>query len=757
MIKHLQKGLKERIFNHWKSLILMVLMILICALHARAQAQYVNFFPINGTFQNYNPVRRLLDGQIPFRDFQDYLGVGHLYLGSFITWLFGGSYRDSLFAFAFLSLFVLGMILAVAGRAVCKKKEYAIAIANILLILLLSGNRWMDVLAGNDAFKSALSYAVYGGNSARFLRGGILPVTVVLAVLALNSTPKLQLWQKLRTKSDSVRKCVLLGIIAGAAFVWSNDYGISCWLCLLVMSFWVLLSRERKLGNAALLVAVEAVCSVISVFILVMLVSLGHFGDWWKATFGTGSYQAWYYLSAKSYYLHDMDLSYLSLLQAGLCVFYLGKLFLAKGSRESIWRYGIPAYMNMCAFCAVNEYKPLSGGDSKEVALAVLFATVFFEVLELLSCVFRQENGGAAAAKKVQAGILAASMMIGLAWCGAGGISAWLTRSDAKDGIYFEELEGNMTMMGEDLNNAEAFLSGEKVFSTYASALETITGQFQPSGTDYIIHVLGDDARQQYLESFREEAFTYVATIRKEMDGWEYWVERANWFFYRELYRNYHPVYYNYYELFWERNEPWENNSITEEVPIEIEKIDEATYKVIVRTDPSVSGIADLYLDYEVFKDSGAVFQSMLFVENTGSALGGDDWAQANYLRQKSGEYVPVVVVDGYGELTLTSQPAEATHLCIREARCSEILTASVAYLIPEAAEADESGNVTVRMNWSVKNENTIKNAKYLVVGGEALPIQQALIGNTIEVSMGKLSEEQKQIIQNSALLKFQS
>lgn len=64
-------------------------MIAICVLHALPAGYYADFYPINGTFQNFNPVRRLLNGQIPYSDFTDYLGIGHLYLGSFATIIFG--------------------------------------------------------------------------------------------------------------------------------------------------------------------------------------------------------------------------------------------------------------------------------------------------------------------------------------------------------------------------------------------------------------------------------------------------------------------------------------------------------------------------------------------------------------------------------------------------------------------------------------------------------------------------------------------
>lgn len=39
-----------------------LLMLLICLIHTFKDASLANFVPINGTFQNYNPVRRFLAG-----------------------------------------------------------------------------------------------------------------------------------------------------------------------------------------------------------------------------------------------------------------------------------------------------------------------------------------------------------------------------------------------------------------------------------------------------------------------------------------------------------------------------------------------------------------------------------------------------------------------------------------------------------------------------------------------------------------------
>ena len=47
--------------------LLFMMILTICVL--RSVVYDADFIPTNGTFQNYNPVRRLLDGQTPYVDF----------------------------------------------------------------------------------------------------------------------------------------------------------------------------------------------------------------------------------------------------------------------------------------------------------------------------------------------------------------------------------------------------------------------------------------------------------------------------------------------------------------------------------------------------------------------------------------------------------------------------------------------------------------------------------------------------------------
>lgn len=429
-----------------------------------------------------------------------------------------------------------------------------------------------------------------------------------------------------------------------------------------------LLLKRRNVLIALKDIIISIVSSLVGIFLFAEIFTLGHFTIWIRDTFGTGGYQGWYY-QAKSYYLYDVDMSFVMVVQAILCMAYLVLLLRKDFTYENVKRYGVLAFANMVSFCAVNEYRLLSGGDSREVALSVLFITVLFELLNIIEQRITINKRY----------LLNISVVICVAWIISNIKSEIVWQCSDNDGEYVEELGGYMTNLADDIKSGKDFIGDNNIFSAYASAQEVMNDTFQPSGIDYNIHVLGDQQRLDYMDSFRNDDFKYSVTIKEDYTDWQIWNERANWFFYRELYKNWHPVWENTYELYWERNSDGVTNDIECQSDISIVNVDETTMRIIIDTDSSINGIADVYLDYEVRKKDN--LHSKLLIRNVLQVKDMADNERTdkayNYLRNVSKEYVPMKIVDGHGELILTSCPKEATSLNINEVRCEEILTIS--------------------------------------------------------------------------------
>ena len=361
----------------------------------------------------------------------------------------------------------------------------------------------------------------------------------------------------------------------------------------------------------------------------------------------------------------------------------------------------------MVCFCAVNEYKLLSGGDANEVALTTLFITIVMEVAAFIV------NGSKSEKRQLIA--FAMSMVLSICWIVSEAKGEFVFSRNNSEGSYIKALGGNVTALSDDLECTAEFLGDSTVWATYASAQEVISGKFQPSGTDYIIHVLGDKQRKSYMEKFTSEDFEYVATIKKSYSDWEYWIERANWFFYRELYANWHPVYANAYELYWERNTN-ESHVITDGITLTVEDLSDTQKKIVVQTDSSVNGMADVYVDYQVNKAGGKssllVFNKMLKVENSGKSYADSgENHDMNYLRAVSQEYIPVQVINGHGEVLLTSEPSKNTTLTLNDASCEQVFTTLSDY-IEVLSSGLGDGTTILTLPYSESNANLINGAK---------------------------------------------
>jgi len=512
-------------------------------------------------------------------------------------------------------------------------------------------------------------------------------------------------------------KSGIIGIIAGFCLIWSNDYGISCWICLQLVNAWLVFCQKRKLGIPCINLILSFVISLLTVFILVEIISLGNIRNWFSSTLGTGVFQRWYYNSRKSYYLWDIDIALLTLLMAGLCLFFMYKMFVSvkSQSQESLYKNAILSFICMTCFCAVQEYRLLSGGDSREVAYSALFLIIIDELYDF----FRKRLKDRAVLEK---SILVLSAVTCLCWfvytCKK---EVQFNNQKYKEGTYIEQMGGNVTSLDSDLLRADSFLNGKEFFATYSSGQEVVSDVYQPSGTDYIIHVLGDQQRAAYLNIFTKGDFDYTATIKESFTDWEYWVQRANWFFYRELYQGWHPVFTNSYEVFWERNKAGESHHIESGYVIESYIIDETTCKISVSCEQPINGMADVYIDYSILKRKGLssvfCFQQMLQVKNTGTIYANQgQYYESNYLRPTSAEYIPVRIVNGYGELTLTSQPEKDTYLTVNSVACSKILTVDSDYV--EITHLDTlDGRSKFYIPKTAKNINALHNAATVEYG----------------------------------------
>lgn len=648
------------------------LSLLVFFFYALGHSQNGDFLAINGTFQNYNVIRRFLDGQIPYQDFAMYLGPGHLWLCSILTKILGGTFGASMLACNILSLMAFPLMIYGLCRCFFKYNGLIPFLTCMMLIFL-------DDIHTVSYFTKALCRIFVAGNSGRGIRGMILPLVVVMGGLWL-----MLIRQKFADfKYRHELAAAGLSAMSGFAFCWSNDYGLCVWISLNFMIFATTIIRTRSAVVTLRTLGIQIVTSALFILITGFLLSLGHFDAWVSGNFAISDYQKWYYNmpNNKIYYFYEFDFNRWTILTIVLFVFYFVQLVKNRADDKSIARYGVLSFCCLTTLGATTEYHYFSGGGAalREIMCLLLYTIAACELLSFL--IRRYKKNPRKFLKPLYttlAIIIAATGIISV------GVVYAREHRIKTNGTYVASLDAYFRNMLADLHMTKEFLDEHpgKLFSMYSSAAEVMTSQFQPSGTDYVIHAMSDSSRAHYLESMEQSNPDYVTSIIEHYTDYGLWIRNANWFVYRVIYKNYHIVFQNSYEYFWKRNEPGKVNVLPADgkIAVDIQKQDDTSVRITI-TAPGVDyGIADVKIDYNIEIRPGLrsklITSAILGVYSNGSETIQYDKRGTWCLRPKSVEYIPVEIIDGRGSVLLTSYPLDNTILQLNSVTCDEILDA---------------------------------------------------------------------------------
>ena len=626
MSQQLKKGLKTLL--PW--LALAALFVWMAAVRGTVAAADLTYNITNGDFQNYNPVRRMLAGQVPYRDFTVYLGVGELYSVAAVLLAVGNTFAGSVFAADFLTwLFYELLALAVGYVVLGRARPAAIFAAVISAIYFV---RLPGKLLG-------IAFAV--GNSARMIRFGAVPLLILLVALALRYAKHPDRWWP---------------FLAGAFVPWSNDVGGSLYIAA-SLAYGLLLIR--KYGKNIRLIAqktmVYIAVSVAGLLAAVTVYTWGHPLAWLRQTRGVSADQGWYYgttLENRMTHLWQFRPSVGFALAVGLAVVFAVALFKAKGTQA----LQCAGCFTLCLTTALWELlyavgSGVRGGPQNSIMLLGL-------LLPAGAVWFARRLWGRRVSWVRPAAALAA---LGLAAFGA-----WQQLDMARgmtEGLTWQpELGGYLGDQAEKLETERTLTQGSAVFSTYATGLEVLTGQFQPSGTDYIIHALGDRLRVNYLTTFQNGDFAYVVTPSPKTSLYEHWARNVNWWFYRELFRYWQPVGTTYVcggmHLIWERTGAV--NDLQLPAQTTLTQLGPGRVRLTVTASSDWSGVADVTLHYALEDKKLALHHYLLAECETEHQLlaesGRTDRSPDYFLPTDRGQWdIPVTVVNGEGSVVLTA------------------------------------------------------------------------------------------------------
>lgn len=538
-----------------QQLLLITLLIAIVLLITVSANQYrtnIDYKPYNGAFQSFNISRRIFEGEFPGRDFNPYLGLGPTYLNAFTTYVFGSDFAASQFSSHFVSpvlhLLALITLFFLSGFTIRK----SITSASIVIVVLL-----LDVKRITPFWELAGP-----GNSNLSIRSALpfLTSLVVFLVFRLYRYP-------------IVFYC-LVGCLIGIQPLWSNDYGIPS--CLTLSGVIILDLIKQQKANKLSKVIILFFFAFVTFFIASCTLTLGHPTNWIRDNFsGVAADQFWYYVwyngknkifsvsdifSHPFFYLYitaiilvllyvlikDYSVKYILLLHISITVFGAGILSSIGGTISS--HYYLPSIfvslfiIPLATHFTFTRFCPNKLTRSYKQILSTIKSKFFVKIRYFLPTAFLVIYTTALAvntsAYHLFEPILSNNNGIFVAELGGWLPSKWEPAIQIARNINIE------------LKNES---STQKVLSTYSSAMDVIAGATNPTGIDYIIHALGDRARTQYLQKFKDSKPKYITTLREDFSAWETWLRRTNWWFYREFVHNYQPVEATFYNIIWKR------------------------------------------------------------------------------------------------------------------------------------------------------------------------------------------------------------
>jgi hypothetical protein len=518
------------------------------------RADVADYYPTNGDFQSFNPVRRLFAGQRLGRDFQAYLGLAPTY-GMLLAMVpLGRTFTDSIAAGLLLHVTVNALSYIVLVRVAGGSLTLGLCLAalGIAMGMAVSANQpiWLvDSIPEARFFLYAMTFA----ENSMFSLRAFGPILAAVAFAGSSA------WIGRRPQRPPRRIMLLLGATAGPLLLWSPDSGIPSWIGFLTASL-LFCRTPRSWPERLRCVGTFCVASAATSLPLLLMLTGGNPLLWAHYHFVDVAFsQRWYYQGYSSKALTLSVLPWIWFAPGALVVVAL----LAARRRFSVG----PALTVTVASVLAALMTTIGLGISYRYAFPVWRCSGILAWVALVRALAALLRPMPATARRCLlamgylAVLLPASFLIVRS---AHELARW--RNTLGPRLHVPELGGTLESGRYDKLVAvareigvEADRTGrapeQRLFSTYATAADVIAGATQPTGHDYIIHALGEDNDRKYARTFAQLRPLNVQTLRPDRIMWEGWLQQMHWRFYRQLFREYAPSERTSEHVFWRRRD----------------------------------------------------------------------------------------------------------------------------------------------------------------------------------------------------------
>lgn len=498
-------------------------------------AIHFNGPPIDGPFQLYNALRRIIAGQRVGVDFQFFHGAGVPYLHLIPFLLFGRGFFASEVARQVVSVGLFALTFAVVFYAWTRD--------------------WLAT--------ARLSTAAVLATIVLRLDAIYLPINSLLGV---RSTFPILFGVALILPLAPRRRSIIAGAVLGGALLFGTEQGLAT-IAAFVAVRAVLALRTRRWRDGVEEIALT-VGAAAGTYVLVVLALGG-----WRGLKGAASYnfrlvpmdQFWYFGGPPNRFLSRfpqlLELAFVGPWMLAVVVLMVAALVRA-------WRMADAQDRRPLSEAVLALYAVISMSSILGVLVTVyLEPAVRISIILVLLAVYRSAD---------RLPLVKAPNWIWRKWRGAAGVLAVLmatlymrfgaleTAALAPLHVVAAHIAGDVppTMssswmeardVGRHLVDSFTTANGRRpvMWSTYSTIVESSEGLFHPS-FDYIIHALGPENRRRYMEAFAADRPDIVQTLKPSYAVYEEWLEANDWPMYRTLFANYRLVAETEWSYFWE-------------------------------------------------------------------------------------------------------------------------------------------------------------------------------------------------------------
>lgn len=490
-------------------------------------------YAADGSFQTYNPLRRMAAGQIPGRDFQFFHGIG-----------------IPIFLFGPFKLLGSNLFASEMSRWLVCAATFVITVFLLALTITKSAYKAVIAVALTIVLLVPMANIVGPDNSLMGLRTA-LPL-VIAACFA---------WEWDRTlgflKTRISLKRILLIVLLALAFIMSTEQGIYAAAAYFAVRFFTALRLHQFKLRTLFSLVIEAVLLGLTILILFTLATAGHpVPPLIYALRTIPSQQFWYFGVPPNSYLswHNLPATALHLYKIYILLAIVFFLYRAASRRGLLKRNVKPAFLFLALYGLFSCASALGYVSFSQFFPLIKVTDVSIILLALLLIDYKP-------AKKqfrlriphrviVTAYTIAMVVLIGGALFCLFRVQQFQVRALLAASVHARSKPDRDFATPVGWGGAlQAFsqidTAGQnQVWSTYSSFYESNLGIFNPShgGFDYIIHALGSKNFDAYANQFVQQKPQYVITLRPDYFDYEEWLWTSDWPFYRQLLTHYSIV-----------------------------------------------------------------------------------------------------------------------------------------------------------------------------------------------------------------------